>query len=155
MSVTHRHLSPQTTEHSREFDAPPELLRRAHVEPELFGRWTGPEGSTVEFERFDAVTGGAFRYTVRVGEGAWSFTGSYHLVAEDRIVHTSQFEGEPGVSLEDVRFEALPGGRSRLVITSTQADASMAQELEENRMADEALASNLERLAALLDSLAP
>ncbi|RII41192.1 hypothetical protein DWB68_14060 [Galactobacter valiniphilus] len=154
MSVTHRRLSEQTTEHSRAFDAPAGLLQRAHVDPELFARWMGPAGTTLSFERFEPVTGGAFRYTVRAGAGAWTFNGAYHLVSADRIVHTWQFEGEPGISLEDVRFEALPGNRSRLVVTSTHADASMAQELEEHEMADEELAANLGRLAALVATLA-
>jgi uncharacterized protein YndB with AHSA1/START domain len=32
----------------REFDAPPELVFRAHTDPELVARWLGPRGMQME-----------------------------------------------------------------------------------------------------------
>lgn len=42
----------------REFDAPVGAVFRAHTDPELFSRWTGPRDLTMKIMEFDATTGG-------------------------------------------------------------------------------------------------
>ena len=100
---------------SRDFDATPDQLFRAHTDPELYARWVGPEGLETRIEQWDARTGGSWRY-VAVGDGAeYGFHGCFHEVRPDRIVQTFTFEGEPdGVALETLWFEDLGGGRTRL-----------------------------------------
>lgn len=101
----------------REFDAPPEKVFRAHVDPELFAQWCGPKSTELRIEHWDARTGGAWRYAAwRDGEEIARFYGSFHQVREpDRIVQTFTYEGAgDGVSLETMTLEALPDGRTRI-----------------------------------------
>ena len=104
----------------REFDAPVAKVFRAHVDPELFLQWQGPDDLESEIERFDCRTGGSWRYVSRRGDDEFWFYGSYHEVRENElIVQTFTYEGFPdGVSLDRLRFEGLPGGRCRLTATS-------------------------------------
>jgi len=104
----------------REFDAPPEKVFRAHVEPDLFVQWSGPRGYELRLDHFDCRTGGSFRY-VMVGDGfEGRFRGCFHEVRpEEVIVQTFTFEGFPdGVALERIMFEDLGNGRTRLTSTS-------------------------------------
>jgi uncharacterized protein YndB with AHSA1/START domain len=108
---------------SREFEAPVELLFRAFTDPAHVVNWLGPRSLTMKIETWDARPGGSWRYVSTDPEGnAYGFHGVFHDVTpNDRVIQTFEFEGlpEPGhVALETARFEALPGGRSRLVTLS-------------------------------------
>lgn len=113
--TTHERISEQSLRFTREFDAPRELVFRAHVERDLLSRWIGPRGSQMRVRAFDARTGGEWSYVI-VGGGEWAFFGSYHEVtAPTRIVHTWEFEAEPGhPTLETLTFVDLGDGRCRL-----------------------------------------
>ena len=104
---------------TRDFAATPAQLIRAHTDRDLFVRWIGPNDMETRIDRWDATTGGSYRYaTVRDGEEFW-FYGSFHYVGDDRLVQTFTWEGmAEGVSLETMTFEDLGGGRTRLVGTS-------------------------------------
>jgi uncharacterized protein YndB with AHSA1/START domain len=105
---------------SREFDAAPDRVFRAHTDVDLISRWLGPESTQMRMDRWDAVTGGSYRY-VAISEGREaSFYGSFHEVRQDeRIVWTFTWEGMPdGVALETLVFEDLGDGRTRLTTTS-------------------------------------
>lgn len=122
---------------TREFDAPPERVYRAHVDPALLTRWLGPRDLEMTVEEFDARTGGRWAYTHRRGEEAYEFFGSFHELREnERIVQTFTFRGAPdAVALEIATFEALPGGRTRLAIRSIgssveERDAMVASGME-------------------------
>ena len=102
---------------TREFDAPRELVFRAHVEPDLARQWLGPDSITMDIEEWDIRTGGAYRYTaVRDGAAVAHFYGAVHRVNEnEKIVQTFGFEEMPdAVSLDTLVFHELPGGRTRL-----------------------------------------
>ncbi|HSK59994.1 MAG TPA: SRPBCC family protein [Actinomycetospora sp.] len=101
---------------TREFDAPPDKVFRAHVEPDLVKRWLGPRSLSIEIDRYDAQTGGAYRYTHRDDDGEYVFFGSFHEVRpNERIVQTFTFEGFPdAVSLETMTLVDLGDGRTRL-----------------------------------------
>ncbi len=105
---------------SREFDAPPEKVFRAHTDPELVRQWLGPRRLRMTIDRWDCVSGGGYRYQHTDDEGTYGFYGSFHEVREnERIVQTFTFEGYPdGVSLETLTLTALDGGRCRLDILS-------------------------------------
>ena len=45
----------------REFEAPPERVFRAYVDPELFVQWCGPRSIDTRVDRWDARTGGEWR----------------------------------------------------------------------------------------------
>ncbi|QFU89167.1 SRPBCC family protein [Amycolatopsis sp. YIM 10] len=114
-----------TIEIVRDFDAPPERVFRAHVDPEIYARWIGPRSMTTRIIRWDASTGGAWAFANdRDGEEVASFFGSFHEVRpNERIVWTFTYEGQPdGVSLETLTFEDLGNGRTRLKTLSVMAD---------------------------------
>jgi uncharacterized protein YndB with AHSA1/START domain len=104
----------------REFDATPEKVYRAHVDPELFVQWIGPDARGAVVDRWDARTGGAYRYEVRSEGFETGFNGTFHELRENElIVQTFSWEGMPdGVALEKLHFEAIDGGRTRLTATS-------------------------------------
>lgn len=110
----------QTVVITREFDATPEQVFRAHVDPELVVQWLGPDGHTNILREWDARTGGRWSYVSSDGSGEYGFYGSFHeLRPAERIVQTFTFEGWPdGVSLEILELTDLGGGRTRLVGTS-------------------------------------
>ena len=104
----------------REFDATPDRVFRAHVEPDLVARWLGPRGYEMEIDRYDCATGGSYRYLHRDGDETYAFFGSFHEVRPDEvIVQTFTFEGFPdSVSLDRLELEDLGDGRTRLTATS-------------------------------------
>ena len=105
---------------TREFDASPEKVFRAHTEADLVKQWLGPRGLEMKVDHFDCRTGGSYRYIHLDGENEYAFHGSFHEVRPDeRIVQTFTFEGMPdGVALEKLVLEDLGNGRTRLTGTS-------------------------------------
>jgi uncharacterized protein YndB with AHSA1/START domain len=99
----------------REFAAAPAQLFRAHIDPELFVRWVGPDGMTTTLGHWNPVTGGSWRYVAARDGVEFGFHGCFHEVRPDRIVQTFTWEGEPdGVALETLTFEEVGEGRTRL-----------------------------------------
>src|SRR5256714_4649954 len=47
---------------TREFDAPPEKVFRAHTDPELVAQWLGPRRHEMRVDTWDCRTGGSHRY---------------------------------------------------------------------------------------------
>ena len=105
---------------TREFDAPPAKVFRAHTDPELFVQWNGPSSVENRIDHWDCRTGGSWRYVGSMEGQEFGFHGSFHEVRPDElIVQTFTFEGVPdGVALERMRFEDLGDGRTRIVATS-------------------------------------
>ena len=104
----------------REFDAPAAKVYRAHVDPEIFVKWVGPDYLTSTADVWDARTGGSYRFVMSGPDGDHGFNGVFHELRENQlIVQTFSWEGMPdGVALEKYVFEDLPDGRSRLTTTS-------------------------------------
>jgi uncharacterized protein YndB with AHSA1/START domain len=103
---------------TRDFDAPPDRVFRAWVDPELLVQWLGPKSSDIRIDTWDPRTGGNYRYaSVQDGEEVAAFYGSFHEVRpSERLVQTFTWEGMPdGVSLETMTFEDLGDGRTRTV----------------------------------------
>ncbi len=123
---------------TRDFDAPPAKVFRAHTDPDLVAQWLGPRRLEMRIDHFDCRTGGSYRY-VHVSDGdEFGFHGSFHEVRpSELIVQTFTFEGEPdGVALERMVFEDLGDGRTRLTGTSLvdsfeARDAFVASGMEE------------------------
>ncbi len=105
---------------TREFDAPPAKVFKAHVDPELFVQWNGPRSVESRIDHWDCRTGGSWRYVGSMEGQEFGFHGSFHEVRPNElIVQTFTFEGVPeGVALEKLRFEDLGDGRTRIVATS-------------------------------------
>lgn len=107
---------------TREFDAPRELVFKAHTEPDLFVQWLGPRGLTTTLETFEPVSGGSWRFIQKDKDGnEYGFHGVFHEVSPERMIQTFEFEGLPEsghVTLETTALEALPNGRTRLTSQS-------------------------------------
>lgn len=151
--TSHERVGEQSIVHRREFDAPAFAGQRAHTTAALFAQWMGPRGSTMRIQRFDARTGGSFDYVVELG-GDWRFWGSYHEVVAGRIVHTWEFQEEPGQpTLEVLEFRELADHRSALEITSTYASKAACDAMVASGL-DGGMDESFDRLDEVLASLA-
>ncbi len=108
---------------TREFDAPRELVFKAVTDPKLIPQWWGPRYLTTEVDKMDVRAGGQWRFINRNAQGdEFAFHGVYHeVLAPERVIDTFEFEGLPEtghVTLETIRLEELPGGRTRLITQS-------------------------------------
>lgn len=100
---------------TRDFTGTVAQLMRAHLDPDLFARWVGPDGMDTGIDTWDARDGGEWRYTAHRDGEAYAFRGCFHRIGSDTVVQTSTWEGRPeDVALETLRFEDLGGGRTRL-----------------------------------------
>jgi uncharacterized protein YndB with AHSA1/START domain len=100
---------------TRDFAATVEQLFRAHMDPDLFVQWVGPNGMQTRIDYWDARTGGSWRYVASRDGMEFAFHGCFHDVRPDRLVQTFTFEGAPdSVALETMSFEALGDGWTRL-----------------------------------------
>jgi uncharacterized protein YndB with AHSA1/START domain len=103
----------------REFDAPRDLLFKAHTDPDIYVKWVGPKDLEMRIEKMEPYNGGSYRFIHKRGGEEYAFSGVYHeVLAPERIIGTFEFEGLPErghVIMGTTKFEELPGGRSKLV----------------------------------------
>jgi uncharacterized protein YndB with AHSA1/START domain len=142
---------------TREFDAPRELVFKAFTDPELYVQWFGPRYLTTTLETFESTSGGRWRCIQRDKDGnEFGFHGVNHeVLAPERIIGTFEFEGLPEsghVLLETIKFEELPGGRTRMtgqsVFQSVEDRDGMVQSGMEGGTVE-----SYERLDELLETL--
>ena len=136
---------------TREFDAPPAKVFRAHTDPALVVQWLGPRRHETRIDHYNCHTGGSYRYVQASNGNEFGFYGSFHEVRPgELIVQTFTYDGMPdGVALEKMVFEDLGGGRTRLTTTSLvdsfqDRDAFVASGM------DEGVREGYERLDELL-----
>jgi uncharacterized protein YndB with AHSA1/START domain len=105
---------------TREFDASPGQVFRAHIDPDLVVQWLGPRRYQMRIDHYDCRTGGSYRYLHFDDTDEFAFYGSFHQVRpSELIIQTFTFEGMPdGVALERLIFEDLHDGHTRLATTS-------------------------------------
>jgi uncharacterized protein YndB with AHSA1/START domain len=142
---------------TREFDAPRELVFKAVTDPTLIPQWWGPRSLSTEVDRMDVRPGGAWRFINRDAQGnAYAFHGVYHdVLAPERVIDTFEFEGLPEtghVTLETMRLEALPGGRTKLTTQSVFQSVADRDGMLQSGM-QEGVEDNYHRLAELLKTL--
>lgn len=111
---------------TREFDAPRELVFKAHTDPNLYVQWVGPHGYEMTLEEFEPVSGGRWKFIHKDKEGnAYGFHGIFHDVSLERSIQTFEFDGAPGhVSLETLTLDELPDGRTKLTAHSVYQSVS-------------------------------
>jgi uncharacterized protein YndB with AHSA1/START domain len=138
---------------TREFDAPRELVFKAHTDPKLFAQWIGPRDLTTTLETFEPVSGGEWRFIQRDQDGnEFGFHGVFHEVSPERVIQTFEFEGLPEsghVVLETMRLEDLPGGRTRLTTQSVYQSVSDRDGMIQSGM-EHGIKDGYERLDELL-----
>lgn len=121
-------MSKTTTEEirlTRIFDAPPELVYRAFVDPDQLGQWFGPVGFSVPYEsvQIDARPGG-YQRLVMVSDDDPTVRSPIdatltEVVENELIVGHQDVEGIPGTTGSmrfrlRLEFHAEPGGKTRL-----------------------------------------
>ncbi len=142
---------------TREFDAPRELVFKACTDPQLIPQWWGPRNLSTEVDKMDVRPGGQWRFINRDADGkAYAFHGVYHeVLAPERIIDTFEFEGLPEtghVTLETMKLEALPAGRTKLIAQSVFQSVADRDGMLQSGM-EAGVKETYERLAELLKKL--
>ena len=138
---------------TREFDAPRELVFKAHTDPKLYVQWLGPRGYEMKLDTFEPVSGGRYRYTHKDKDGnVFGFHGVFHEMSADLMIQTFEFEGLPErghVILDTMKLEDLPGGRTRISIQSVYQSVADRDGMIQSGM-EQGLSEGYERLDELL-----
>ncbi len=105
---------------TREFDAPPNKVFRAHTDSDLLVQWLGPRSTTMRIDHYDCRTSGSYRYLHTSGDNEFAFRGCFHEVRPSELIVQTFSVEEFGddVALERLAFEDLGDGRTRLTSTS-------------------------------------
>ena len=139
---------------TREFDAPRDLVFRAHTDPELLAQWLGPRELTMTVDQYDVRDGGKWRYVSTDAAGnEYGFHGVFHgTPSPDGIVQTFEFEGVPGhVALDTLTLQERDGKTLLRSVSSFQSvedrDGMVASGMERGvRESDERLEELLAKL---------
>jgi uncharacterized protein YndB with AHSA1/START domain len=105
----------------------------------------------------DVRPGGEWRFINRDAQGnAYAFHGVYHdILAPERVIDTFEFEGLPEtghVTLETMKLEALPGGRTKLTTQSVFQSVADRDGMLQSGMQD-GVEDTYHRLAELLKTM--
>jgi len=127
---------------TRRFAGPPEVVYRAHTQPEIIQKWLlGPDGWTMPVCLVEARPGGKFRYEWVNGKGAgFHVTGEYvELEPYRRLVHVERmhlpgptpdnhvetnFEPDGAGTLMTMRM-TLPDAETRAAMLATNVARGM------------------------------
>ena len=141
---------------TREFDAPRDLVYKAHIDPDLYVQWLGPRGLTTTLETFEPVSGGRWRFTQKDQDGnEYGFHGVFHTMTEELMIQTFEFEGLPEsghVVLDTMKLEELPGDRTRATIQSVYQSVADRDGMVESGM-ERGVNEGYERLDELLANM--
>jgi uncharacterized protein YndB with AHSA1/START domain len=142
---------------TREFNAPRELVFKAYTDPKLYIQWIGPRELAMTLEKFEPITGGMWRYIQKDQNGnEFAFHGVNHeITAPERIISTFEFEGLPEkghVILQTVRFEELPGNRTKVTSQAIFQSAEDRDGMLQSGM-EEGVNDSNERLDELLEKM--
>ena len=118
--------------YERTFDAPRELVWKAHTDRDLIARWWGPHGQTTRVEEMDLRPGGAWRWVTADADGnEFAFYGEYQeIVPPEKIVWTFMFDVEgvgPQGGPETVTLEDLGDGRTFMRAVSHMGSAEIIE----------------------------
>lgn len=140
----------------REFDAPRELVFKAHTDPKLYSQWLGPRGYEMVLETFEPRSGGRYRYIHKDQDGnEYGFHGVFHEISEELMIQTFEFEGLPEkghVTLDTMKLESLPGNRTRVTIQSLFQSVSDRDGMVQSGM-ERGMREGYERLDELLEKI--
>jgi len=139
---------------TRHFNAPPDVVYRAHTEPQIIQRWLlGPDGWTMPVCIFEPWPGGRMRYEVLNEKGA-SFSITGEIVEVDpgrRIVHIERMHlPDPTPDCRgETTFEPDGDGTLMTIRLTTPNSETRAQ------MLSTGMAGGMEASYARLESLLP
>ncbi|TCB52751.1 toxin [Acinetobacter sp. ANC 4779] len=86
---------PNTVKFHRVFNAPPERVFNAFIDPEALVKWMAPHGFTAKVHHLEAKVGGTFKMSFRNFStgSSQSFGGTYHeLIPNQLLRYTDQFD---------------------------------------------------------------
>ncbi|MGH3660436.1 MAG: SRPBCC family protein [Micromonosporaceae bacterium] len=102
---------------TRVFDAPRELVFRAHSSCEHTSKWWG-RGNPLDCE-MDFRPGGKYRFAEHADDGTHVFFGEYReITAPEKIVNTFEYEGWPGKVIVETAVFTEQDGKTTLTSTS-------------------------------------
>lgn len=108
----------RTLELEYEFEAPLDTVYRAFTQPDLLGRWWGPEGTRVYRCHVDFRVGGDWRIGIVTSSGEKrDVAGKYTSIAPDKIAFTWQWHYEgapPEETLVTIEFATIEPERTRI-----------------------------------------
>jgi uncharacterized protein YndB with AHSA1/START domain len=119
-----------TVSMERVFNAPKELVWKAHTTPELIQKWWGTDDSEMVVDKMDVREGGEWRFVNKPSLAAnatkmngqeYAFHGTYRKVdAPNSLTWTFNFEPiGPGHELtETIIFEDMGDGKTKIKTTS-------------------------------------
>ena len=139
----------------RVFNAPRELVFKAHTDPNLISQWWGPRRYTTVVDKMDLRVGGVWRFVQHDADGnEFAFNGVYReIVPPERLSYTFEFEGMPGhVLVETVTFEEQ-NGKTKVTVTGLYQSVEDRDGMLQSGM-EEGANESYERLVELLGSLA-
>ncbi len=109
----------------RDFNAPPETIYDAWIDPELFVKWWGPEGMTTPVHSLDIREGGSWSATMENSEGQrYTSSGIYKVLDRpNRLVFTWAWDhAETGRGHEtevEVTISATASGSKLVLVQGT------------------------------------
>jgi uncharacterized protein YndB with AHSA1/START domain len=130
----------------RVLPAPPDVVFSALTDRDLFSRWIGPEGSTVDIEEFELALGGRIAFTVSIPgfDALIRLYGFYEVIdAPDRLVHSWAVEGENEISTVVFQLEPHELGTH---LTLTHHGLTRPEDVENNGAGWNACLDRLETL---------
>ena len=105
---------------TREFDAPVELLFKAHADPQILVRWMSNPYSTAKALKFEGKRYGSYQLesTDATGKVVFRSNGVIHeFIENEKIIRTFEMEYAPfGVQFEIYDFERLTENTSKLTM---------------------------------------
>lgn len=138
---------------TRHFAAPPEMVYRAHTDPELIRKWLlGPDGWTMPVCVNEAKPGGKIRYEWTDGNGGgFSLTGEYvELKPFSRIVHVERMHLPDPTPDNHVETRFAPDGTGTLMtMRMTLPDANTREAMLATGM-DHGMEASYARLETIL-----
>ena len=138
---------------TRHFAAPPEMVYRAHTDPELIKKWLlGPDGWTMPVCVNEAKPGGKIRYEWTDGNGGgFSLTGEYvELKPFSRIVHVERMHLPDPTPDNHVETRFAPDGTGTLMtMRMTLPDANTREAMLATGM-DHGMEASYARLETIL-----
>lgn len=140
--------------YERTFDAPRDLVWKAHTDPELVPKWWGPRGHQTRVDQMDLEPGGKWRYVSVDEEGTeFAFYGEYlEIVPPEKIRWTFMFDIEgvgPQGGPETLTLEDAGDGRTLMRAVSHMGSAEVIDEAVGTGMVQGAI-ETWDRLDALL-----
>lgn len=144
---------------TREFDAPVELVFAAFTDPKHLAQWWGPNGFTTTTSHFEFKPGGTWRYVMHGPDGRdYKNLITFEDIQTNKLIAYRHGGGdedlEPVTFSQIVTFEAIGGGRTRIVWHGVFPDAQMRDFVIKEYGAGKGLQETTARLAGYVATMA-